>query len=388
MKISNELNESLTLKFAQTARSLKQQGRKIISLGLGEPDFETPEHIIDATHKAMLDGFTRYSDSLGLQDLRLAVSEKLNTDNKCKYEPGQIVITPGAKQAIYLSLCALLEPEDEVINFTPFYVSYVPMAKIAEPGCVIHHIKMNKNDFSIDFEYLESKINSKTKVILLNSPNNPSGKIFNLSELEKISQLAVKYNLFVISDEIYEKLCFGNEKHISIASLPGMNERTFLVNGFSKAYSMTGWRIGYVACPKSFISNMNKLQQHINTNTCTFVQKGALAALNGDNKFIEDYGLKLQKRFDLLKKYMAKQDKIRCFIPQAGFFAFADISELKMPSNDFCSQLLEKTGVAITPGIACGKDWDDHIRISLAAEESTLASAFDLLLDFINKMDN
>jgi len=384
MIISNELNESLTLKFAQTARSLKQQGRKIISLGLGEPDFETPKHIIDATYKAMLEGFTRYSDSLGLQDLRIAVSEKLQTDNQSKYEPGQIVITPGAKQAIYLSLCALLLPDDEVINFTPYYVSYVPMAKIAEPRCVIHHIKMNKTDFSIDFEYLESRINSKTKVILLNSPNNPSGKIFNLCELEKISQLAIKHNLFVISDEIYEKLCFGNEKHISIASLPGMNERTFLVNGFSKAYSMTGWRIGYVACPKPFISNMNKLQQHINTNTCTFIQKGAVAALLGEHKFIEEYNLKLKQRFDLLSKYIAKQDKIKCFIPQAGFFAFADISKLKMDSNDFCSQLLEKTGVAITPGIACGNDWDDHIRISLAVEEDVLASALDLFMDFVN----
>lgn len=383
MKLSNEINESLTLKFAQTARQLREQGRKIISLGLGEPDFETPQHIIDATYKAINEGFTRYSDSMGLMELRSAVSNKLKIDNQCEYEQNQIIITPGAKQAVFLSLCALLEPGDEIINFTPYYVSYVPMAKIAEPECIIRHIKMNRSDFSIDFDEVESNITDRTKVILLNSPNNPSGKIFSYEELSRISKLAIKHNLFIVSDEIYEKLCFSDEEHISIASFPGMNERTFVINGFSKAYSMTGWRIGYVASPKAFVSNLNKLQQHINTNTCTFVQKGALAALNGDHGFIKDYNIKLKNRFLILEEYLRKQNKIKCYMPKAGFFAFADISETNMSSNDFCSALLDKTGVAITPGIACGKDWDDHIRISLAVEDDVLRKAFELLINFI-----
>jgi aspartate aminotransferase len=386
MQVCSELSESLTLKFAQTARQLKEQGRKIISLGLGEPDFNTPDYIIDATNQAMRNGFTGYSDSMGLPDLRERISYKLKSENACNYEPNQIIVTPGAKQAIFLALAALLQPGDEVINFTPYYVSYVPIAKIAEPNCIIHHIKLNKDDFSIDFEQLEKAISHKTKVLLLNTPNNPSGKIFTKEELRKISELSCKYNFYVIADEIYEKLCFGDEEHISIASFDNMLERVFTINGFSKAYAMTGWRIGYIASPKAFVSTINKLQQHINTNTCTFVQKGALAALNGQDLHIQEYNIKLKSRFELLRSFIDNQNIISCRIPKAGFFAFADISKVNMNSNEFCSVLLDRTGIAITPGIACGKDWDDHIRISLAADEMILDEALRTINDFIHTL--
>lgn len=386
MQLSSELNESLTLKFAQTVSQLKQEGKRIISMGLGEPDFETPHHIIEATYKAMKAGFTRYSDSMGLRDLREKISKKFEVENNCNYEPNQIIVTPGAKHAIFLALSVILKPGDEVINFTPYYVSYVPIAKIAEPNCIIRHVKLSKDNFDIDFEKLEKVITNKTKVILLNTPNNPTGKIFTQYELQKIAELACEHNFYIISDEIYEKLCFGNKKHVSVASFNKMEERTFIINGFSKAYAMTGWRIGYIAVPKKFINTINKLQQHINTNTCTFVQKGAVAALDGTDFHIQDYNIKLKQRFNLLKEFSYSQDIIKYKISEAGFFAFGDISKTNMTSNDFCSLLIEKTGIAMTPGIAFGKDWDDYIRISLAVDEMVLREAFILLRKFLENL--
>ena len=250
MIFEKEITDSLTLKFAEVATSLNREGIKIISLGLGEPDFPTPDHIIKATYQAMISGFTRYSNPMGLLELRKKIAYSLMSSNNIHVKPDNIIITPGAKQAIFFALMSILEPSDEIINITPSYVSYNPCIKIAEPKPCTIEIPLNKKDLSIPIEEIKKAVTSKTKAILINSPNNPTGKIFSYEEMETIVNIAKKYKIFIISDEIYNLLNYSGEKTISPASFKGVEDLIITINGFSKAYSMTGWRIGYAVFPE------------------------------------------------------------------------------------------------------------------------------------------
>jgi len=377
-----EITDSLTLKFAEVARCLSREGVKIISLGLGEPDFPTPDHIIKATYQAMLSGFTRYSDPMGLFELRKKIAYFLISSDNIQVKPHNIIITPGAKQAILFALMSILKPSDEIINITPSYVSYNPCIKIAEPKSHIIEIPLNKKDLSIPIEKIKKVITPKTKAILLNSPNNPTGKIFSYEEIETIVNIAKKYKIFIISDEIYNLLNYSGEKTISPASFQGMEDLVITINGFSKAYSMTGWRIGYAVFPEKLREKFFKLQQHINTNTCTFVQKGAIAALDGDKGHIMIYNNKLKERAMIIDYVLKSQSIVSSVLPKGGLFAFFNISKSGMNSNDFAAKLLEKKHVATTPGIAFGKDWDDYIRISLAADKDDIYLGIKSICEF------
>lgn len=388
MIISKEVNESITLKFSQAAREMNEAGVKIISLGIGEPYFETPKEILDATIEALHKGLTKYSNPLGLYELRIALSAKLKNDNNIICPPEQIVVTPGAKQACILTMMALLEPDDEVINFTPCYVSYIPQIKLAEPQSVIHNIDVLKDSHRPDWEKMKSVMNNKTKLIIVNSPHNPTGYMFDQTDIDTLVDVLKQYpDCYLLSDEIYEKLNFSDEPHISPGAVEFIADRVVTVNGFSKAYSMTGWRLGYLAAPKQLMSKLSKLQQHINTNTTTFIQKGAVAALKIDQSFIHGYNEELKVKVDLLKEVVEKNsDKLSAVLPKGGIFAFLDVSKTGLDSDSFSLKYLKDYQVAATPGVAFGADWNDHVRVSLATNLEDFREGMKRLHALVNNL--
>lgn len=386
MKKHSGVKDSDTLKFGQLVREKKQKGEKIISLGLGEPNFNTPSPVIESTYEALRAGWTRYSDPLGLEELRDLIRNKLKAENNIETSKENIAVTPGAKNALFLTLMALLEPFDEVITISPCYVSYVPQIKLAEPNAVIKNVDLTKNDFSINWTQLEEKICEKTKAILLNFPHNPTGKMISIKELQRLIDIIGKENCYIISDEIYEKLNFSGFLHNSIGSFTNIKDRVITINGFSKAFAMTGWRIGYLVANSDIIKIVSKLQQHINTNTCTFVQKGACTTFLMDLNFLNTFNDQLKKNASFMLKVFGSNEKIHLTPPQGGLFSFLNISKTGMTSSEFRGELLIKKGVVVTPGIAFGKNWDDHVRITLGVDENEFQEGIRLIDEFTKEI--
>lgn len=381
MIFSKEVGESLTYKFAQTANEMRAHGREIISLGLGEPDFETPQYVKDATINAMNKGFTHYSATQGLPELRKYIANDYNSNHGCGYSLNNVIVTPGIKSAVYFALCSVLEPGDEIIMISPYYVSYPAMVKLAEPNATIVYVSLRK-DFTLDIEALVKAFSKRTKAILINTPHNPTGMMLSKDETETIVALAKKFNAFIISDEVYEKLVYSNNVHYSFADYQDIMDLVIICNGYSKSHAMTGWRLGFAVGPENVIKKMNKLQQHINTNTCTFVQKGACSIYENEPNHIAPYVKELEKRIEYFHKETNSLDYMNGFAPKAGFFYFVDISKTKLDSNTFCSRLLKATGIASTPGLAFGAEWDDHVRFSIAVPKATLERAVALMKGF------
>lgn len=381
MHFEKEVGESLTYKFAQAAGEMRAQGKEIISLGLGEPDFKTPDYVVEATMKAMQDGFTHYSATQGWPELRKLIADDCNKSYGSSYSMNDVVVTPGIKSAVYFSLAAILEPGDEIILISPYYVSYPAMVKLAEPTAKIVNVTL-ANDFTLDAEKLKAAFNKNTKAILVNSPNNPTGMVLSTSEVELIVRLAKDNDAYIISDEVYEKLIYSEHKHTSFGLYQEIKDRLIICNGYSKSHAMTGWRLGYAIGAHDVIAKMNKLQQHINTNTCTFVQVGACSIYKNEPVHIVPYVKELEKRIDYFDSELNKLDYIKGIKPKAGFFYFIDISAVGVDSNTFCADLLKKTGIASTPGIAFGPEWDDHVRFSIAVPMSTLERAVELMKNY------
>ncbi len=387
MHFEKEVGESLTYKFAQTANEMKAHGREIISLGLGEPDFKTPQYIVDATVRAMNDGFTHYSATQGWPELRNLIAVNANKEYGSDYTPAEVIVTPGIKSAVYFALCAILEPGDEIIMISPYYVSYPAMVKLAEPSAVIKYVNLNK-DFTLNVEALQEAVTDKTKCILLNSPHNPTGTVLSKEEVEFVVKLAVKNGFYIVSDEVYEKLVYTGQTHTSFGKYSEIKDRLVICNGFSKSHAMTGWRLGYGIGAKAIIARMNKLQQHINTNTCTFIQKGACSIFENEPVHIKPYVEELEERINYFNAGINNLDYASGVMPKAGFFYFIDISKTGLDSNTFCSDLLWKTGIASTPGLAFGSDWDDHVRFSFAVPMKTLERAIGLMQGYDYKCEN
>jgi aspartate aminotransferase len=388
MRFREEVGESLTLKFAESAAKRREMGLPIISLGLGEPDFQTPPEIISAT-KAVLDsGSSRYSSPLGVMGFRELVAQKLNSENSINCTAENILISAGAKQAYQILAMALLEPGDEVVVVAPAFVSFVPQLLLAEPDCVVKTLNVNPIDFSFPLEKLAETVSDKTRLIIINSPNNPAGYVLKEDEVKEIFGIAQKHNCYLLSDEIYEKLNFSNTPHLSAGSLEHQPSRVITINGYSKSHAMTGWRVGYACFPSELKTKILKIQQHTNTNTCTFIQQGLAQAGKLDESYLKTYRAALSDRCSYVMKWAESNDRIRLRAPDAGFFAFFDISNLNMSSNDFCGAAIEKAGVAMTPGIAFGKSWDTHVRLSFAVPQDTLERGLGLLSEFIEEIDS
>ncbi|MCX9009739.1 MAG: pyridoxal phosphate-dependent aminotransferase [Candidatus Methanoperedens sp.] len=363
------ITESATLRISNLASELKSQGKDIISFSLGEPDFTTPQHIIDAAKASLDRGDTHYTPSPGIPELRRAIAGKLKTENNIESMPGNIIVTPGAKQAIFEVVLSVLQEGDEAILFNPAWVSYDPCVKLAGAK-TIWAATDRDNGFSPKDP--AGYVTEKTKLIIINSPCNPTGGVYSKETLKEIADIAIDNNILVLSDEIYEKIIYDRE-HISIGSFDGMQELTITVNGFSKAYAMTGWRLGYVTAPKHIYEQMLKLHSHSVSQATSFVQYAGLAALQGDQTCVTDMVREFKARRDLLVGGLNGLG-IRCASPDGAFYAFADVSKYGS-GEEVAELLLNKAFVAATPGSAFGEAGNDYIRISYATSQERIREA-------------
>lgn len=373
------IEPSVTLEITAKAKALKDAGVDVLSFSVGEPDFNTPENIQEEGIRAIKAGLTKYTPASGIAELKKAVCEKLKVENNLQYKPSNIIISNGAKHSIYNALMAILNPGDEVIFSVPYWVSYPDLVRIAD-GVPIYIETKEENEFKFNVKDLEQVQTSRTKAIIINSPNNPTGSIYSKDELKTIADWAVKNKIFVISDEIYEKLVYDGNEHISIASFNDeIKDLTIVINGMSKAYAMTGWRIGYAAAHESIIKIMSNLQSHTTSNPCSISQYASVVGLLGDQSGIEE----MRKHFDERRIFMAKGINaikgLSCDVPKGAFYIMVNFTKLigktiqgiKINSSlDFSTLLLEKANVAVVPGIAFGDD--KYVRISYATSKENI----------------
>lgn len=376
------IQESATLAMAAKAREFKSRGINVISLSLGEPDFKTPVHICEAAKKAIDEGkYFAYPPVSGYQDLREAIALKYQKENNVPYKAENIVVSNGAKQSIANAMLALINPGDEVIIFSPYWVSYDALVRLVEATPVI--VKGGiENDFKVTASQLEAAITPKTRAVLFSSPCNPTGSVFSKNELDAIAKVVLKHpGLLVIADEIYEHINFTGDQ-TSIASFPGMFERTITVNGFAKGYAMTGWRVGYIAAPKWIADGCNKVQGQITSANCSIAQRAALAAISGDIKPTTDMVDAYRKRREIVYNLLKEIPGVKTNYPQGAFYFFPDMSSFFGKSDgtktirhadDLCMYLMEKAQVSTVPGDAFGDE--NCIRLSYAASEKDLTDA-------------
>jgi aspartate aminotransferase len=396
-QLSNRINaieESATLAMAAKAREFKSRGIDVINLSLGEPDFKTPQHICEAAKKAIDDGkFFSYPPVAGYPDLREAIAAKYQKENNVPYKAENIVVSNGAKQSIANVMIALLNPGDEVIVFSPYWVSYDALVRLTEATPVVVKGTL-ENDFKVTAAQVEKAITKKTKAIIFSSPCNPTGSVFTRSELQAIADAVLKHpDLLVIADEIYEHIVFGEEQ-VSIASLPGMFDRTITVNGFAKGFAMTGWRVGYIAAPKWIAAGSTKVQGQLTSANCSISQRGALAAVTGDInptlKMVEEY----RQRRDIVYNLLKEIPGVKANYPKGAFYFFPDVSSFYGKSvngrkisngDDFCLYMLEEGHVSLVPGGAFGDE--ACVRLSYAASEKDLREAMARMKNALGKLN-
>src|SRR5450631_4054603 len=375
-----QLTPSLTLSIDSKAKAMKAEGIDVCGFGAGEPDFDTPEHIKAPAIAALESGFTKYTPSGGLPELRQAIMEKLEADNQLKYRPSQIVVSSGAKHSCYNAILATCQAGDEVLIPSPYWVSYPDMVRLAGAEPVIvptterNGWKMRASDF-------ENAMTPRTKMVIMNSPGNPTGSVYTREEMEAIVEVAAEEDIYILSDEIYEKLVYDGVKHVSIASLSKQAyDLTITVNGFSKSYAMTGWRLGYLGAPEAIAKAVDSIQSHSTSNPCSFAQKGAVAALRGDQQPLSD----MREEFDMRRNYMfdriSKIPNITAVKPQGAFYVLVNISQLGLSSQNFSDRLLSKANVAVISGVAFGDD--RTIRLSYATSIDIIKKGMDRFEDF------
>ncbi|TRU26273.1 MAG: pyridoxal phosphate-dependent aminotransferase [Microcystis aeruginosa Ma_QC_B_20070730_S2] len=387
MKLASRVNQvtpSLTLAIDSLAKEMKKNGEDVCSFSAGEPDFDTPTHIRAAAKKALDEGKTRYGPAAGEAGLRKAIAEKLLRDNQLAYNADNVIVTNGGKQSLYNLIMALIEAGDEVIIPAPYWLSYPEMVTLAGGTSVIVNTSL-ENQYKITPEQLEAAITPKTKLFVLNSPSNPTGIVYTPEEIAALAKIVVEKDILVVSDEIYEKILYDGAIHRSIASFgPEIFQRSIVSNGFAKAFSMTGWRVGYIAGPVEIVKAMTKIQGHSTSNVCTFAQYGAIAALESPQDCIEE----MVKAFSERRQYILERVRaipgLNCPTPNGAFYVFIDISQTGLKSRDFCQKLLETQKVAAIPGIAFGAD--DCIRLSYATDLKTIEKGFDRIDQFIGSL--
>lgn len=375
-----ELTPSLTLAIDSKAKAMKAEGLDVCSFGAGEPDMDTPEHIKAAAIEALKAGHTKYTPSSGIPELRQAIAKKLSVDNKLEYKPSQVILSNGAKQSCFNAIAAVVNPGDEVIIPAPYWLSYPEMVRLvgAEPVFVE---TTQENNWKMTAEQFENAMTPKTKMVIINTPGNPTGSVYTAEELRAISEVAAEEDIYILSDEIYEKLTYDGAEHVSIASLtPEAYDLTITVNGFSKAYAMTGWRLGYLAAPEPIAKGIDSMQSHMTSNPCSFAQYGALAAITGDQQCVTD----MREEFDIRRQYMCERlssiSGVSAVTPLGAFYVLANISSLGLKSQNFADRLLSKANVALVPGIAFGDD--RTVRLSYATSLDIIKNGLDRIEEF------
>jgi aspartate aminotransferase len=375
-----QLTPSLTLSIDSKAKAMKSEGIDVCGFGAGEPDFDTPDHIKAAAIAALEAGFTKYTPSGGLPELRQAIAEKLEADNQLKYRPSQIVVSSGAKHSCYNAILATCQAGDEVLIPSPYWVSYPDMVRLAGAEPVIVQTT-ERNGWKMRASDFENAMTPRTKMLILNSPGNPTGSVYSREELEGIVEVAAEEDIYILSDEIYEKLVYDDVKHVSIASLSQeAYDLTITVNGFSKAYAMTGWRLGYMAAPEAVAKAADNIQSHSTSHPCSFAQRGAVAALKGDQQPLIDMREEFSMRRDYMYDRITKIPNITAVRPQGAFYILVNISQLGLSSQNFADRLLSKANVAVVPGIAFGDD--RTVRLSYATSIDVIKKGLDRFQDF------
>lgn len=373
------LPSSPTIAVAKQAEELRRQGVDVVDFGPGEPDFDTPEAVCRAAIDAMEAGMTHYPPGRGLPELREAIADKLERDNSLHYDPMEIIVTPGAKQAILEAVFVSSRPGDEVVIFDPGWGSYDAIVRLA--GATPIHVPL-REDFSIDADALRAAVSPRTRSIIVGTPSNPTGHVLDRAELELLAEVCAVHDLLLISDEIYERITYG-ETPVSPAALPGMRERTVTVNGFSKAYAMTGWRLGYAAAPRDFVDAMLKVHEHSVTAAASFVQVGGIAALRGSQEPIRMMVEEFARRREIVLAGLERLPGITVSPPDGTFYAFPDVSGTGFSGTELAFRLLE-CGVAVTPGAGFGEGWDTHIRISFATGEDRIRAGLERMGDILS----
>lgn len=392
-KKAGNISPSITLEITAKANELKSQGIDVVSFGAGEPDFNTPENIIEAAIKAMKDGKTKYTPAGGILQLKETICNKFKNDNNLEYKPSQIIVSTGAKQSLANTFMAILNPGDEVLIPVPYWVSYPELVKLAD-GVPVFVNTDEKDNYKYTIESLNSALTSKTKAILLNSPNNPTGTIYNKEELVEIAEFAKENDLIIISDEIYEKLIYDGNEHISIASLSqDAYERTIVINGVSKTYAMTGWRLGYAAASEQIVKHMTSIQSHMTSNVNTITQYAAIEALNGPVEDLNNMVKEFESRRNFMIEKLNSIDGISIIKPNGAFYIMVNISKyLNTSLNgtnisnslDFAKVLLEEEKVAVIPGSGFGLD--NYVRLSYATSKEIIGKGIERISSFLNKL--
>jgi len=373
-------------KIVARANELDSQGRDVIHFDLGEPDFDTPSHIKEATKAALDRGEVHYPPIAGIAGLKEAIAGKLKRENQLDYLPEEVIVTTGVAQGMLASILCFLNEGEEILIPDPGYLSYIYIPRIAQ-GIIKTYGLYEANHFQIDAAELKEKITEKTKIIVLISPNNPIGSILNRDSLQAVADLAQQHNLLVISDEIYERLTYGDEPK-SIASLPGMKERTIILNGFSKYFAMTGWRLGYIAAHKQLIDPMFRFCFYNTTSANAFTQWGAIAGLTESNQPSEAMKAEYQKRRDYLVSQINQIDKLSCLEPKGAFYLFVNIKKTGMDSERFAHYLLEEVGVATVPGTNFGENGEGFIRMSYATSYENIVKAIPRIKKAVAQLSN
>ena len=378
------LTPSLTLSIDSKAKAMKAEGIDVCSFGAGEPDCDTPEHIKAAAMASIDGGFTKYTPSSGIPELRQAIADKFKHDNHIDYKPSQIIVSNGAKHSCYNAILAVCQPGDEVIIPAPYWLSYPEMVRLAGAEPVIVQTT-EANNWKMTPEDFEDAMTPRTKMVIINSPGNPTGSVYSKAELEALVDIAAEEDICILSDEIYEKLTYDGAEHVSVASLSQKAyDLTITINGFSKAYAMTGWRLGYMGAPEAVAKAIDAIQSHSTSNPCSFAQKGGLAALKGDQTPVEE----MRQEFDLRRQYMVERlrsiPRVSVVEPKGAFYVLANISQFGLNSSNFAERLLTKHHVAVVPGVAFGDD--RTVRLSYATGLDTIKKGLDRIEEFCKSL--
>lgn len=392
-KKAERIAPSVTLAITETAKKMRDEGIDVIGFGAGEPDFNTPENIQEAAITAMKSGCTKYTATSGVLQLKKAIINKFKRDNNLEYNTSQIIVSTGAKQCLANVFASILNPGDEVIIPVPYWVSYPELVKLSD-GVPVFVDTDEKNSFKYEIEKLEKAVSDKTKAILINSPNNPTGTVYSKNDLLQLAEFAKEHDLIIISDEIYEKLIYGDDKHISIASLSeDAYNRTIVINGVSKSYSMTGWRIGYAAGNEKVIKLMVNMQSHTTSNPNSIAQYASIEALNGDQRTVEAMKQEFKARRDYMINKINSIKGIYCSEPEGAFYVMINISglygkkagnEIISDSVSFAKLLLEELKVAVIPGAGFGAD--KYVRLSYATSMANIQEGLNRLERFVNSL--
>ena len=373
-------------KVNEKALAMEREGRHVIHFEIGRPDFDTPDYIKNACIESLKQGDVFYTSNYGDMELRRAIAEKLEKQNHITYRAEEILVTVGLSEAIFDLLCTILDEEDEILVPDPVWMNYVNVPRLLGAVPVSYRLR-EENGWQMDLDEIRGKIPKKTKALVLVTPNNPTGSILSEENLLELSRLAQENDFLVVADEVYERLVYDGNTHVSIASLPGMKERTVTLNGMSKTYSMTGWRLGYAAAPEEFVAAMNKIHQHNVTCAPSFVQKASIAALREETNEVEVMVKEYQRRRDYAVKAINEVPGLSCQCPEGAFYIFINAKPLGMSSEELAGYLLESAGIALVPGSVFGESGEGYLRMSFANSYENIVEGTKRLADAVRKLD-